>query len=121
MNAAKYYIYRNLRTGGFSVKLRGRVIEHLNGPTVVMDAKFKVNEKGRQQVIREGQKNVHAYVVCDNYHKCPEYSVDKINKVTYNPYKAPTFMYEGKPIDKVWTLYFYKGSCYNLSSWDIEK
>jgi hypothetical protein len=119
MNAAKYYIYRNLRTGGFSVKYRGRVIEHLNGPTIVMGAVFKVNELGRQRVIKEGQKNVHAYVVCDNYQTCPKYSVDKINKITYNPYKSSSFMYEGKPIDKVWTLYFYEGSCYNLSYWDF--
>ena len=82
---AKYYIYRNLRTGGFSVRHRGLVIDRLN-TFVAEDVEFKVNEKGRQQVIKDHQKNVHAFVVADKY-KAKKYpfliknEVDNLDRV----------------------------------------
>lgn len=115
MNGPKYYIYRNLHTGGFSVKFRGLVVQHIvDVPVLVTDAKFKVNEKSRQRVIREGQKNVHAFIVCDNFCVAPDYTVDKINKVTYNPYQASTFIYRGKGITEAQELYLNDGICYVL-------
>jgi hypothetical protein len=66
MNAAKYYIYRNLHTGGFSIKLRGKVVDRSNS-FIANDISFKINEIGRQRVIMERQKNVHAYIVADEY------------------------------------------------------
>ncbi len=66
--SAKYYIYRNLHKGGFSVRLRGRVVDYID-EAVCMDVSFKVGLKGRERVLKEGRKNVHAYIVCDTYHK----------------------------------------------------
>ena len=113
MSAAKYYIYRNLRTGGFSVKHHGRVVYHaVDIPISISDATFKVNEKSRQRVIKEKQKNVHAYIVCDNFEITPKQNIDKINKVLYNPYQASTFMYFGKPIMHASKIYLENGACY---------
>jgi len=115
MNAAKYYIYRNLRTGGFSVRYRGRVIDRLNIFTA-MNVEFKVNELGRQRVIKEKQKNVHAFVVASRYKGLinKEYELDKLVKVTYNPYTDAQFKCDGKDIQKAEEVIFSNGKCYLL-------
>lgn len=88
----KIKVYRNLRTGGFSIldHKTGLVVAHANTITIV-NAEFKVNEKGRQRVLREKQKNVHAYV-CGTFF--PNYAVKSIGKeVSYNPYEQSSFTY----------------------------
>jgi len=100
--SAKYYLYRNLRTGGFSVKHRGRVCERANF-IVMSDVEFRVSEVGRQRVINEKSKNVHAYMVADSYHLPASLFSWKQNKmipVTYNPYEHDTFVNAktGEPI-----------------------
>lgn len=113
MNAAKYYIYRNLRTGGFSVRYRGRVIDRLNIFTA-MNVEFKVNELGRQRVIKEKQKNVHAFVVAGRYKGLinKEYALDKLIKITYNPYTDAQFMCNGKDIHNAKEVVFKDGRCF---------
>lgn len=113
MHVAKYYIYRNLRTGGFSVRYRGRVINRLNIFTA-QNVIFKVNEPGRQRVIKEGRKNVHAFVVADRYKGLinREYGLDKLMKVMYNPYIDTQFMYNGKKIYKASEVIFQNGGCF---------
>ena len=60
----KIYVYRNLNQKCWSIKYRGLVIAHT--PTAFMwDVEFRVNEAGRQRVLKEGVKNVHAYAVCE--------------------------------------------------------
>jgi len=111
---AKYYVYRNLHTGGFSVKFRGRVIDRDNF-FLGVGVTFKVNEAGRQRVIKDKKKNVHAYSVCDKYTFAVNKDVDKIDKlkvISYNPYASAQFMCEGKPIEKTNSVLFYKGKCY---------
>ena len=94
--SAKYYIYRNLHKGGFSVRLRGRVVDYID-EAVCMDVSFKVGLKGRSRAIREGKRNVHAFVVCDMYYKggrleCQYGKFDK--EVTYNPFWAEKKFYD---------------------------
>jgi len=115
---ARYYIYRNLRTGGFSVKYRGKVIDRLH-TFAAYNAELKVNELGRQRVIKEGQKNVHAYVVCDKYEskKYPILkigTVDKYKKITYNPYRDTQFVCRGKKIYKAKRIVFQNGQCFDV-------
>lgn len=62
--AAKYYIYRNLNRGGFSVKYKGLVIDNIHRFTAD-NVEFRVSEASRQRAIREGRRNVHAFMVCD--------------------------------------------------------
>ena len=99
--SAKYYLYRNLRTGGFSIKHHGRVCERSNF-VVMTNATLKVNKAGQERVRKEKAKNVHAYVVADNY-TTPVNLMWKQNKmipVTYNPYEHDTFVNAktGEPI-----------------------
>ena len=82
-------IYKNLHNGLFSVKQRGLVVAHVASVTLT-SVTLKVSEAGRQRVLRDKQKNVHAYVVgmikdinkpCDNVGA----------RLSYNPYKAGYF------------------------------
>jgi hypothetical protein len=64
---------------------------------------FKVSEAGRQRVLREKKKNVHAFVKGDFVQLLPEHL--KLPKVwvSYNPYREVGKFYEvatEKPIDK---------------------
>lgn len=56
-------VYKNLNDGLISIKLRttGLVIAHCEEITLG-DVSFKVYESGRQRVIKQKRKNVHAYV-----------------------------------------------------------
>lgn len=110
MNAAKFYIYRNLRTGGFSVKYHGRVVDRLDRFTA-RDVSFKVNELGRQRVIKEQQKNVHAYAVCGEY-KNSIGKVDNADVITYNPYTAAHFTCNNAKILNAKQVLFKDGKCY---------
>lgn len=57
--------------------------------------KFIVSEAGRQRVLREKKKNVHAYVDGiiggEHFDKCEVYR----SKFTYNPYKYDSFVTVG--------------------------
>ena len=94
MKKAKYYIYRNLHTGTFSVKYKGIVIDR---PTNILanNCEFIVNEKGRQRVLNEKRKNVHAMVACSDY-VVPSREPNKIaeDEVYYNPYTTDSFIFK---------------------------
>ena len=72
---------------------KGRVIAHRK--TVwLTDAVPKVSEAGRQRVLREQRKNVHAGIVGQwRDADMPLVSNDYWLPVTYNPYKYETFVY----------------------------
>jgi hypothetical protein len=57
------YVYRNLHKEGiwYSVKQNNLVVAHAQ-LMVLGDCKFMVNEKGRQRVLKNKQKNVHAFI-----------------------------------------------------------
>ena len=113
---AKFYIYRNLRTGGFSVRYRGLVIDRAF-TLVAENVEFKVNELGRLKVIKERQKNVHAFVVADKYNakKYPflqKDKVDNLDRITYNPYTDTQFKCNGKKINTATKIAFQNGRCF---------
>jgi hypothetical protein len=95
MNKAKYYIYWNLKRDCYSVRYKGKVIGHYTG-LVAANVRFKVSEKGRQRVLAEQRKNVHAFVVADTIY--PELDplnvcdVSHFESVRYNPYCFSTFV-----------------------------
>ncbi len=91
-DGAKYYIYRNLRTGTWSVRHRGKVIAHLDKLATVGPVHFKVSQSGRNRVLEEGRKNVHAYVVAEQLVELPlKIRVYNQEEVYYNPYELDTF------------------------------
>lgn len=107
---AKYYIYRNLRTGGFSIRYKGKVIER-NDTITAENIVFRVSEKGWRRVIKEKQKNVHAYIVCDKYFLDAD-KVDGCKIVSYNPYIAPNFVCDGLGITQAEKVICKNGKCY---------
>ena len=86
-------VYFNLHKKLFSVvamegENKGRVIEHIDKINLE-NCSFRVQKSGREKVLREKRKNVHAYI--------SGYKVSSDNKrlqseATYNPYKYSTFV-----------------------------
>lgn len=77
--------------------MKGRVIAHRD-QALLFDAKFKVSEAGRQRVLKEKRKNVHAGVVGDWIDSSSDYvTIDAVaingSAITYNPYKYSTFVH----------------------------
>lgn len=96
LKRSKVFVYYNLHKHCFSVKAlqgvnKGRVVAHTS--QITLDNGLpRVSEAGRQRVITEGRKNVHAGIVgnvrgfdlLDSPKGCP---------ITYNPFKHNTFVF----------------------------
>ena len=113
----KVSVYRNLHNGLISIKSAssGLVLGHAKSVDIAW-ADFVVNEAGRQRVLKDRQKNVHAYVKGilmghigfkpyrgrwnGGVSRGPWDTVHKVTVVSYNPYKAPHFVIKGTS-DKV--------------------
>ena len=88
----KVKVYWNLHKRCFSIQHRGKVIAHKN-EVVIHFPEFKVSEAGRQRVLREKRKNVHAFVIGYYDSDSVSQAVDSGHSVTYNPYKYETFVF----------------------------
>lgn len=57
-------VYRNLHKDCFSVRKNGRVVKYISNEEelYMQNVKFAVQPAGRAKVLREGKKNVHAFV-----------------------------------------------------------
>ncbi len=75
-------VYRNLQKKCWSVQYKGKVIAHLKSINL-KNAVMKVSKAGRDRVLREKKKYVHAYIegewVKYGKNKC-------LTQVSYNPY-----------------------------------
>lgn len=81
-------VYYNLHKHCLSVTHKGRVVKHVQSIRL-SNVEFKVRQGGRERVIREGRKNVHAFIVGDlTEESMPEHT----RLVTYNPYKYASFV-----------------------------
>ena len=100
-------VYYNFRKKTFSVqeKVNGswKVVEHTN-EIFIRNATFKVSEVGRQRVLKNKRKNVHAFILGERFPFIPKSFVYR-DEVFYNPYTGPNFMVvsENKPLD--WAKY----------------
>lgn len=98
----KVFVYWNLHKNVWSVKAldgkdKGRVIYHANN-VVLHDCTFKVSQAGRQRVLRDQCKNVHAGVVGTlGMVNIPVSYLPHNIPVTYNPYKYETFVRKDNP------------------------
>ena len=119
----KAFVYFNLHKKCWSIRAKegsenGRVLAHATS-VAIADATTKVSEAGRQRVIKEGSKNVHAGVVgelvgytgnmtdagtraglCSVNDSNDMFSVDNMEAITYNPYKSSNFLIRstGNPV-----------------------
>ena len=87
----RVYVYFNLHKKVWSVRQSGKVVKHTKN-IILKDCRFLVGKAGRERVIREGRKNVHAgisgYVVDD----IPDIVQSSCGHLTYNPYKYKGFV-----------------------------
>ena len=114
----KVEVYRNLHNGMLSIRdaKTKHVVGHADRVTLA-DATFHVSQSGRERVLREKRKNVHAVVrgtlvsfmfgggykgrslssyVPDG--EVPQFAMSDV-QVKYNPYKYSTFMAgDGEPV-----------------------
>lgn len=96
----KVFIYRNLHKKCWSAKAlegsnKGRVV--WRGPLVALrNAKPKVSEAGRQRVLKERRKNVHAGIVGDmvNIKHAIVLRLDEYSEITYSPYVRDSFFFK---------------------------
>lgn len=93
----KVRAYRNLNKSCWSVveKSSGRVMFHTD-ELALQDCTFVVSESGRQRVLREQRKNVHAFVEgqLTSKQSWRTSGAAEAMRVLYNPYKADTFKWE---------------------------
>ena len=103
-NNMKVRIYYNFHKKLFSVqeKVNGswKVVEYTK-EIFLRNATFKVSEAGRQRVLKEKRKNVHAFILGERFPFIPKSFVYR-DEISYNPYKGPNFMVvsEDKPLDR---------------------
>ena len=83
-------VYRNLHRNCWSIRdAKSKLVLGYADDVTLSDAYFVVNESGRQRVLRDKKKNVHAFVrgrILFTDVPCTG------TKVTYNPYKFGSFV-----------------------------
>jgi len=105
----RYRLYRNLHKGCFSMQEyipnKGfRVVDHISDNLTLYGCTFKVYQSGREKVLRDKQKNVHAYVEFTSYENGVQLHSE--TQPYYNPYKFDTFVSSDtkQPLDKTYTI-----------------
>jgi hypothetical protein len=119
-----FRVYRNLHRGNFSiqsyVKEKGGYRVTDRASTVVLEiCTFKIYESGRQKVIKESRKNVHAYVEPMSYRKIERVvDVSKFREIYYNPYAFDSFVYKDtlEKAGKVNRVLTYNNRLYDVSN-----
>lgn len=86
----KTKVYFNLNKKCFSLQQKGLVVGYRD-TVCLKNCVFKVSEAGRQRVLRQKRKNVHAYVIGE----LVEDSNFIGEEVTYNPYLYKNFVLKG--------------------------
>jgi hypothetical protein len=84
-------IYRNLHKKGITYSVRDSVSKRVlfyTSNITLKDVSFLVNPKGRERVLKEKRKNVHAFIrgTVDTSGGTPSGKL-----ITYNPYKSDKF------------------------------
>jgi len=91
----KVAVYWNLHKNIFSIQSRetsdyGKVIAHKDSVVVALP-KFVVRQAGRDQVLQDKKKNVHAFVV-GHLTEARFLSSGNPFRISYNPYKNNSFV-----------------------------
>lgn len=97
----RYTVYRNLHTKTFSCLYNGIVTNHPS-ELILLNVLLKVSEVGRQRVIREKRKNVHAKLWAESTKGISSQDAELMAKdlpqIYYNPYETALFMKGNTPI-----------------------
>ena len=123
----KVDVYWNRHKECFSIRHRGKVIAH-TPKCDLEDVEFVVNQKGRERVLAERRKNVHAFVRgYMNVERVDEpvggwawnyadVSYQTFRRVLYNPYNYDTFVewINYTPIKRALGAHFADGYVYAM-------
>ena len=108
-------VYRNLNKGRvFSIKdKKSGLVVAIGDKFKVENVTCKVREGGRQRVIKEKRKGVHAFLISTYAGEC-EMDISKMNELTYNPYTMDSFINKdtGEKVFSVDFVYFEDGKAY---------
>lgn len=105
MVGKKVFIYWNLHKNVWSIKdMKSKLVIAHAESVLLTDCTFKVSESGRQRVIRERKKNVHAGVLGTLTGVVPRGAGEQ---AYYNPYKQDCFTVNGNRIDNADIVRFY--------------
>lgn len=83
-------VYWNLHKNIWSIMKKGKVIGHRD-TILLKDVRFIVSQAGRNRVLKEKKKNVHAFaegIIVENG------DCKKKEQIIYNPYKFQYFYYK---------------------------
>lgn len=115
----RVFVYFNLHKLLWSVRAlegpsKGRVIEHAR-EVYLVGCHFRVSEAGRQRVLRERRKNVHAGVVGRLAGAAPV-TAREGTRVSYNPYNHPTFVRAGsaEPVHRADAVFLCERAAYAI-------
>jgi hypothetical protein len=90
----RLHAYKNLHRDAWSLRSlsTGRVTEHALH-VEIHDVTFRVQQGGREAVLRDGIRRVHAYVVGEVVARGARRKpmTGRWTRFTYNPYRAGTF------------------------------
>jgi len=119
-----FRVYRNLHRGNFSVQSylqykKGYRVTDRVSTAILEDCSFRVYESGRQKVIKEKRKNVHAYIESDSYRVINgDVDVSNFREIYYNPYDLDAFVYKDnlKKVEKVKSILTYNNKLYDVSN-----
>lgn len=97
----KVSLYRNLHKKGYVYSVRSeetkRIVDYVES-ILLQDVKFVVSKKGRERVLKEKRKNVHAFIKGNIIQKNIS-NIDEWIKIMYDPYKYSSFVDEnGKEV-----------------------
>ena len=124
LNRNSIYVYRNLHTGTWSIRMRQTGLISGHPPLVCLrHATFRVGKTGREKVRRLGVKHVHAGVAgqrTPNSRKRPD---GKPVSITYDPYKYETFVdkINGTPVYTAEHVVMDINSDDKILAWGINK
>jgi hypothetical protein len=103
-------VYKNLNRNCWSVRQDGIVRFHTHA-IALRQCQFKVSEAGRQRVLKEKRKNVHAFIKGMVTRKGDRVKGDK---VIYDPYKMSSFRHLGEPCHTMNAVIFNTAGVYEL-------
>lgn len=91
-------VYFNLHTHKWSIRQAGRVFLHCDAISLD-ECKMVVRPAGRAKVLREGRKNVHAFI--RGFVRSGHCGHGMVAGIRYNPYQMDTFQRSdsGVPVD----------------------
>ena len=108
-------VYRNLRKDNFSIRdAKTRRVIAYGTDITLSNIRMCVQKRGRERVIREKWKNVHAFV-SGTYEGDTDVDLNQYWEVIYyNPYTTETFINKrtGEPIFRANVAYLSNGNCF---------